>query len=222
MELTRAGNPIHAPPWFVQALPPISLDGELWLGPGQFEATLSIVRDQSPDAAGWRRVRFLVFDLPGHGGTFDQRRTVLQDLLAQQGVPWLRAVVHYKVRDAAALRTQLQQVLDSGGEGLMLHRGDSTYSAGRNDDLLKLKPIMDAEAVVIGYLPGKGKYAGMLGALIVERPDGLQFNVGSGFTDDQRSNPPPLGARITYSHQGTTARGVPRFARFLRVRDEEP
>jgi DNA ligase-1 len=75
---------------------------------------------------------------------------------------------------------------------------------------------------VVGYLPGKGKYTGMLGALLVQRPDGLQFHLGSGFTDQQRSNPPQLGARVTYTYRGLTARGVPRFARFVRVRDQEP
>jgi DNA ligase-1 len=138
------------------------------------------------------------------------------------GIAWLRPVVHFKVHHGAALRVALREVVDVGGEGLMLHRGSSQYRAGRSDDLLKLKPSTDAEAVVVGYLPGKGKYAGMLGALVVQRADGVQFGLGSGLTDHQRSNPPPLGTRITYTYQGVTARGVPRFARLLRVRDDEP
>jgi DNA ligase 1 len=115
----------------------------------------------------------------------------------------------------------LQRVTQAGGEGLMLHRADAPYRAGRSDDLLKLKSRADAEAVVIGYLPGKGKYAGMLGALIVECADGLQFNLGTGLSDVQRRHPPPLGTRITYGYQGLTARGVPRFARVLRIRDDD-
>jgi DNA ligase 1 len=219
--VTRGGNRIQAPQWFVERFPPIALDGELWIGPGQFEATASVVRDRSPDDERWRRVQFLIFDLPEHGTAFDARRAAVHELLARLDIPWLRPVTHHKVRDPAALQDMLQRVIDAGGEGLMLHRGSSLYRAGRSDDLLKLKPGNEADAVVIGYLPGKGKYSGMLGALIVECPDGLQFHLGSGFTDRQRSNPPPLGARITYTHQGVTARGVPRFARFLRVRDAD-
>jgi DNA ligase-1 len=220
--LSRAGNVIHAPAWFVERFPPIALEGELWMGPRQFEGTAAIVRDHSPDEAGWRRIQFLVFDMPARGSVFEERKATLQALLAQLDIPWLKPVAHYKVSDAAALQVMLQRVLSAGGEGLMLHRGAAPYRAGRSDDLLKLKPHADAEAVVIGYLPGKGKYADMLGALIVECPDGLQFKLGTGLSDAQRRNPPPLGTRITYSFQGVTARGVPRFARLLRIRDDEP
>jgi DNA ligase-1 len=84
--------------------------------------------------------------------------------------------------------------------------------------LLKVKLYRDAEARVVGHLPGKGKYEGMLGALVVERPDGLRFRLGTGFTDAQRRNPPPLGGWVTYRFNGFTKNGVPRFARFLRIR----
>jgi DNA ligase 1 len=220
--LTRAGNVIEAPVWFLERLPPLPLDGELWMGPGSFEATAATVRDHWPDEAGWRRIQFLVFDLPAHTGLFDERRVVLNALVTELDIPWVHAVARSKVRDAAQLETMLRRVTQAGGEGLMLQRGSSAYRAGRSDDLLKLKRVTDAEAVVVGYLPGKGKYAGMLGALIVQRPDGLRFHLGSGMTDQQRAKPPPLGARVTYTHQGVTARGVPRFARFVHVRDEEP
>jgi DNA ligase-1 len=219
--LSRAGHIIHAPDWFVERFPPVPLDGELWLGPGQFEATAAIVRDRNPESAGWRRVQFLVFDMPAPGSVFDARKAMLQSLLSELDIPWLRAVVQQRVIDAAALRSLLHQVVAAGGEGLMLHRGDAPYRAGRSDDLLKLKPQADAEGRVVGYLPGKGKYAGRLGALIIECENGLQFHLGSGLSDAQRSHPPPLGTRITYAYQGLTARGVPRFARLLRIRVEE-
>lgn len=220
--LTRAGNVIHAPAWFVDRLPPVPLDGELWMGAGRFEVTTSVVRDQQPDESAWQRMQFLLFDLPGHPGVFDERKAALHELVSQLAIPWLRAVTQFRVHDGTQLDAMLQRVVKAGGEGLMLHRGGSSYSAGRSDDLLKLKPLADAEAIVIGHLPGKGKYTGMLGALIVQRADGLQFNLGGGFTDQQRREPPPIGARVTYTYQGVTARGVPRFARFLRVRDGDP
>jgi len=58
----------------------------------------------------------------------------------------------------------------------------------------------------------------MLGSLMVETPEGLRFRIGSGFTDPQRRSPPPIGAIITYRYNGKTEKGIPRFARFLRVR----
>ena len=93
------------------------------------------------------------------------------------------------------------------------------YVIGRSDVLIKLKPLQDAEAVVIEHVPGKGKYQGMMGALRVRTPDGKQFLIGTGFTDEVRKNPPPVGTTITYTYRGLTNTGLPRFASYLRVHE---
>ena len=92
----------------------------------------------------------------------------------------------------------------------------------RSEDLLKYKPHEDAEAQVVAHLPGKGKYEGMMGALQVRTPEGRSFRLGTGFTEAQRAAPPPLGAWLTYRYNGLTSKGLPRFARFMRMRDEMP
>ncbi|MDY6948586.1 MAG: DNA ligase, partial [Pseudomonadota bacterium] len=124
------------------------------------------------------------------------------------------------VADEAALHRHLDAIAAAGGEGVMLHREDSLYRAERSDDLLKLKPYQDAEARVVAHLPGQGKYLGMLGALLVRAADGTQFRIGTGFTDEQRRQPPPVGSWVTYSYHDRTGRGIPRFARFLRARPD--
>ena len=86
--------------------------------------------------------------------------------------------------------------------------------------MLKLKPYLDAEATVIQHLPGKGKFAGMMGALLVEMDNGKRFRIGTGFSDAERRNPPPIGSVINYKYHGLTNNGVPRFASFLRVRKD--
>lgn len=101
----------------------------------------------------------------------------------------------------------------------MLHRADSFYRAGRSDDLLKVKPYLDAEARVIAHLPGKGKYEGMMGSLLVEEPSGRRFRLGTGFSDAERRSPPPIGSLVTFKYHGRTRNGLPRFAGFLRVRE---
>jgi DNA ligase 1 len=219
--LSRAGKPIQTPDWFRANLPAASLDGELWIDRGKFEDVVATVRDAEPNDDDWRRIRFMVFDLPQHDGTFDQRLIELRRILASPSPEWLRAVPQSRVSDHDELFATLQSVIAVGGEGLMLHRGDSLYRAGRSDDLLKLKRHEDAEARVIGYLPGKGKYTNMLGALRVERSDGLQFSLGTGFTDEQRRHPPAIGSWVTYGFHGLTDKGVPRFAKFMRVRSED-
>lgn len=85
---------------------------------------------------------------------------------------------------------------------------------------MKLKPQQDEDAVVIGHLPGRGRHAGRLGALQLRRADGLVFQLGTGFSDAQRSSPPPLGSTVTYTYRGLTPGGAPRFASFLRVRPD--
>jgi DNA ligase-1 len=115
---------------------------------------------------------------------------------------------------------RMNAVVQAGGEGLMLHLADAPYLTGRQDVLLKLKPWQDAEAVVIGYTPGSGKYHGLTGALEVQMPDGKRFLIGSGLTDAMRRNPPAIGSLITYRYQALTQDGVPRFARYLRLRED--
>jgi DNA ligase-1 len=217
---TRSGASIHSPAWFTAGWPKTPLDGELWVGRGEFEVASAIIRQQPADDAAWRRIRYMVFDLPAHHGPFTERIAVLKRTVDTLNVSWVQYVPQYKVANDAALKARLDQVAQLGGEGLMLHRGASLYRAGRNDDLLKFKPYDDAEARVIAHLPGKGKYSGMLGALLVETPDGMRFRLGSGFTDEQRGNPPPVGSQVTYRYRGTTSSGKPRFATFMRIRED--
>ena len=219
---SRAGNRIEPPPGFTRGWPAQALDGELWAGRGSFEASSGIVRSHPADAAGWKQLHFMVFDLPEHPGNFSQRLQALRELFSGNSSPTLLLIRQQRVRDAAALQQLLDSVVAAGGEGLMLHHQDNRYSATRSDGLLKLKPVDDAEARVVAYLPGKGKYAGMLGALQVQRADGVRFRIGGGFKDAQRTHPPPIGSLVTYRYNGLTNNGLPRFPRFLRVREEAP
>ncbi len=219
---TRGGLPVQAPAWFTAGWPAVPMDGELWLGRGRFEETSGNVRAGDADDRAWREMRFMVFDLPGAPGRFTDRVQRMRTLLDAAAVAWLRPVAQYRVRDGAELDALLATVVAAGGEGLMLHHEDSHYRVGRSDVLLKYKPYDDAEARVVAHTPGRGKYRGMLGALVVERADGLRFRIGSGFSDAQRTAPPPVGSVVTYRYNGLSAKGVPRFARFLHVRHELP
>ncbi|MAL98179.1 MAG: DNA ligase [Alteromonadaceae bacterium] len=218
--LSRQGNRFHAPAWFSSGFPAVPLDGELWMGRGTFEKLMGAVRQQEPDDALWQRVRFMVFDMPEARGNFDQRLGTLRRLLATPPSPYIEVVRQFRLATREQLLSKLDSVVDGGGEGLMLHRGDSLYRAARTDDLLKVKTHDDAEARVLEHLPGQGKYAGLLGSLVVQTPAGLSFRLGTGFTDAQRRTPPPVGSLVTYKFFGKTRNGIPRFASFLRVRQE--
>lgn len=223
----RGGGAVAAPTAFIDRLPAgMALDGELWLGRGRFDDLSGRVRRERPDAADWAGVRYLVFDLPGRPDPFSERWARLQTLLplarpealTDPAGPVVLSVPQQRLADRRALRQQLDAVLAVGGEGLMLHRADALWRPGRSDALLKLKPVADAEASVIGHEPGQGRHAGRLGALRVRDDQGREFAIGSGLTDAQRDHPPPVGSVVTYRWRGATASGLPRFATLWRVR----
>ena len=216
----RSGRAIEAPDWFVLALPQHPLDGELWMAHGQFDQLSGVVRQQRPSEA-WRQVRYLVFDAPGQGGTFEARWQALQSVIEAVRQPWLLRVEQTRLDTTPALQRRLDAVVHDGGEGLVLHRADALWQSGRTQALFKFKPEPDAEALVVGHLPGKGRHAGMTGALQVCTPEGVAFALGSGLSDAQRRNPPEVGSWVTYRYRDHTPQGVPRFATFVRARAPE-
>jgi DNA ligase-1 len=214
---SRKGNLIHAPDYFLAELPrDIVLDGELWIGHGKFEETMSIVRSETPDER-WNRVRYMVFDAPQAHGLFEQRMQFLRENVSE-GNRFVRVVAQERCQGVTQLLAERDRVVRQGGEGVMLRQPESAYEAGRSPTLLKVKPFDDAEATVIAHEPGKGKFAGKLGALRVRADDGREFSIGSGLTDADRDSPPPVGTIVTYRFQGLTAKGMPRFPSYVRVR----
>lgn len=216
--LTRGGNKIAAPAWFIAQMPLVAVEGELWIGRGEFERVSSIVRQQHAEDADWHVVNFMLFDLPHSDLPFEQRYQ--QMLSITQGQSHVNVIEQFSVANIESLHQHLARVTALGGEGLMLHDKRAIYQVGRSTHIMKLKPKYDAEAQVMGYTEGKGKYQNMVGALIVALPDGRTFKIGSGLSDDDRRQPPPVGSIITYQYLGFTKNGIPRFATFKRKRHQ--
>ncbi|MHB1036572.1 MAG: DNA ligase [Pirellulales bacterium] len=219
--LSRQGNVYHAPAWFTTGLPKTPLDGELWLDRRAFQRTVSIVRrhDQSEH---WRQITYVVFDAPAERGPFEDRQALVAETLRESRPRYARVLQQDRCTGVRHLQTELARIESLGGEGLMLRKPGSRYEAGRSSTLLKVKSFHDAEAYVVEHLPGRGRHAGRLGAVVVELPNGLTFSVGTGFSDAERDNPPSIGSRITFRYQELTDRGIPRFPSFVRVRADAP
>ncbi|WP_037418132.1 DNA ligase [Shewanella xiamenensis] len=216
---TRQGNPILAPSWFTAEFPTIAMEGELWLGRGQFEAISGLIRQTSPKDTDWQKVRFMVFDLPTTKGSFEDRYLQMQTLIVGKSA-YLQVIEQFSVGSVEALYDTLNTLVALGAEGLMLHRRTAVYTPGRNPNVMKLKPYLDAEATVIGYVAGKGQFAGKMGALRVQTPEGRIFSIGTGFNLAERQYPPAIGTLITYKYLGLTVNGLPRFASYLRIRTD--
>ncbi|MBK9521013.1 MAG: DNA ligase [Rhodocyclaceae bacterium] len=216
----RSGNHVNAPEWFTARLPSTPLDGELWMGRGKFNELAGTVRRSEPIDSEWRQVRYMIFEIPDAPGSFSERAARIEELVNEAKLPWLVAVKQFKVADIDALYDHFKRLTGEGAEGIMLHLANAPYVTGRSDVLLKLKPLQDAEATVIGYVAGKGRYTGKTGALIVTTKSGKTFRVGSGLTEEVRAHPPAIGSVITFRYQELSPAGIPRFPRYWRLREE--
>lgn len=158
------------------------------------------LRREHPAEREWREVRYRVFDTPGQGLPFAARLDRLKALSSQLATP-VELAPQWRVADRSALERTLARIVAAGGEGLVLHVADAAYVPGRSEALLKMKPHLDAEAVVVGHRPGTGKYRGLVGALEVESAQGRRFFVGSGLSDAARRERPAIGTTITYRYR---------------------
>ena len=109
-----------------------------------------------------RKFAYYVFDLPNSSKPFSQRLKIFQRLVNQTNSQYLRVIEQYRIVNHSELMQQLNNIVELGGEGLMLHRADAVYKKGRTRDLLKVKPYYDAEATVVAYTQGKGKFLGIV------------------------------------------------------------
>ncbi|MGL4473659.1 MAG: DNA ligase [Shewanella sp.] len=219
---SKQGHVIHLPPEFTANFPNTSLDGELWAGRGKFEQVQTMLASFQPHQGqksilNPQPLKYMVFDVPHLDLPFNERyQWALTHLTGIN--PTLEVIEQYSLTSQLELAHQLDEVIAAGGEGLMLHLASAKYLPGDKQALIKVKPYMDAEATVIGYVAGKKALIGKMGALKVRTANGVEFAIGTGFSLEERNHPPVIGAVVTYRYQGLTAKGKPRFASFVRIR----
>ncbi|MCK7498689.1 MAG: hypothetical protein MZW92_54860 [Comamonadaceae bacterium] len=180
----RSGRRCRRRAWFTARLPAIAARRRTLAGP---RALRSAVGGRAPPVAARRRVARSCatwsFDLPGAAGTFAARAAALEGLARQAGLA-VRCRPCSRPRWPAATNCSVCSTRWSraGGEGLMLHRADAAYVPGRSPALLKLKPLHDAEARVVGHVAGRGRHARPAGrAARAHRRRAWSFSLGTGF-----------------------------------------
>lgn len=217
---SRNGIRLAPPPEFIAGLPPFPLEGELWGGRGTFEQTSAIVMRHQPHA-GWRQLRFAIFDAPAAPGPFRVRILAAGTWFADHPSDYAFVIAQRPVADHETIRQELDRIVLQGGEGLIVRDPEAHYQAGRSAHIVKVKRFSDGEATVIGHLPGKGRNSGRTGALLVRTAEGREFRIGSGLSDPDRDHPPPVGTVITYRYHGHYQSGLPKFPFFLRIRQDQ-
>ncbi len=215
--LSKNGRSFNPPKAFTKNFPDCAIEGELWGGRNTFEKTSSIVmRHEAHD--GWLDLKFAIFDVPEAGGGFEQRLNMAIQWFEKHPSEYAFVITQKTVKGKEHLKNELLRVEKLGGEGLIVRKPDSLYSSGRSADILKVKSYYDMEATVIGYIEGTGRNSGRLGSILVELPNGTQFKIGTGFTDKERNNPPPIGTIVTFKYYGFYKSGIPKFPSFLKIR----
>ncbi|VFQ46039.1 DNA ligase [Desulfoluna butyratoxydans] len=217
--ITRKGKTIHAPAWFTRDFPPFELDGELWSARGDFAFIQRTVMDHTP-SEGWRRITYNIFEVPNAPGPFPHRLDRARRWFKSHPETPARIIPQIPCKGPEHLEHVMADIKGKGGEGLIVKNPHLAYHTGRSPHVLKVKHASDMEGTVMGINEGKGKYKGMMGSLKVRLDNGVEFNLGTGFSDEARQNPPPRGAVVTFRYHGFTHTGKPRFASFMRVRTD--
>ena len=211
--LTRQGQRLSPPSYFIKVFPPFAIDGELFSGRNHFEEISSITK--SFKGNGWDKLKLYVFDVPDAEGNLFDRLAKLKAYLLEHPTTYIEIIEQIPVRDKAHLYEFLSQIESLKGEGVVVRDPHASYERKRSHRILKLKTTQDEECTVIAHHKGKGQFENVMGALTCKNHRG-EFKIGSGFNLNERENPPPIGSVITYKYRGITSRGKPRFATYWR------
>lgn len=209
--ISRNGKIFKAPLFFTKDFPKTELDGEIWSKRGDFSRISSIVNTKLTKK-GWKELTYNVFEVPNAVGTLKERLSRVKDS------KYIRIIKQIKVKDKKHLDAFLKSVEKKAGEGVVVRDGSLEYYTGRTNRALKVKSYIDEECKVIGYNEGTGKYRNMLGSVNCKMGNNQILKIGTGFKNHQRTDPPEIGAIITFKYYGLTSKGNPRFPVFLRIR----
>lgn len=226
---------------------PDGLDGELVVSGCTFSETSSIVMSMSDEPCNFE---YHVFDYVRHEDTSATYRVRMHELSRLDLPEFCQVVLPVTCHTLTELEAFEERCVQDGYEGAMVRSPNGPYKCGRSTEregwLLKVKRFADDEAEVIGFeekmhngneatqnvfgrTERKGGQAGLvpagtLGSLRVrDLETGVEFSVGSGFTDTDRrviwtNQATALGRVIKYRHQPSGKKELPRFPTFLGFR----
>ncbi|MBU3014258.1 DNA ligase [Poseidonibacter lekithochrous] len=217
--LSKNGNIINAPKWFVKDFPNFKLDGELWTKRNDFENIQSIVLDKTPSKH-WKEITYNIFEVPYEKGDFIKRLKKIKEWQKVNKNKYIKIIEQIKCKDNKHLESYLEKLIKLKAEGIMIKNPSLEYFVGRSSNILKVKKFLDSEAEVIGINYNKDKQ-NKFKSLVLKLENNVVFNLGNGFTAEQRINHPKIGDIVTFKYYNLTRFGKPKFASFLRIRKKE-
>ena len=212
--LFRSGRVIHAPKWFTKNYPPFPIDGELWTKRANFEKISSIVRDKIPNEEQWKQIKHYIFEVPNaKGGLFERLKKV-----EPYESSIIKIIAQTPIKNKNHLQQFLNQIEQKRGEGVVVRDPNALYIDKRTSKALKVKSFLDKECKIVSINGGHGKLRGLMGSVTCTMDNNVTFKIGSGFTLEERKNPPAIGTVVTFKYKEMTKYGKPRFPVFLRKR----
>jgi len=216
---------------FFDQQPDVILDGELYNHDlrDDFEQIISLVRTQKPSPYVRSKSKKLVqFHCYDYANSQDNYKTRMNNLAVASFysycVKYVPTSVVYHYNHA---QLKHQAFLERGYEGSIL-RLDKPYEQKRSYSLQKFKDFHDAEATIIGYVPGKGKRTGTLGKFIMKDDEGIEFGCppGKGFnykdlTKILKNIDDYIGQRATFTYFERTKANSYRHPMFKTLRNYE-
>jgi DNA ligase-1 len=214
--LSKNGNIINAPKWFIKNFPSFKLDGELWTKRNDFENIQSIVLDKEPSNY-WREITYNIFEVPEEKGDFRKRLNKIIKWKKETNHKYIKIIEQIKCKDNKHLDEYLNKLVNLNAEGIIIKNPFVDYFVGRNSNILKVKKFYDMEAEVIDINYNNTKFK----SLVLKLDNNITFNLGNGFSKYQKEKHPKIGDIVTFKYYSLTKFGKPKFASFIRIRKKE-
>eukprot|EP00026_Physarum_polycephalum_P001831 Phypoly_transcript_01834.p1 GENE.Phypoly_transcript_01834~~Phypoly_transcript_01834.p1 ORF type:complete len:743 (-),score=122.50 Phypoly_transcript_01834:185-2413(-) len=171
----------------------VVFDGEIWCGRGLFAESNSVAQ-ASIEKVNWAGFRVVCFDEASkqmHKKPFERRYSLLLSHFTAEH-PSVIIAPRFLCKNMRVLTKSLQQIVEGGGEGLILRKPRSVYFPGRSSLLLKIKASRgDQEALVLNVEED--------GSLLLQVPSGATFIVPK--DDCVLYRRPARGDVVSFTHE---------------------
>lgn len=246
------GDPVLIPEWLFKVLPrEYCLDGEVWMGYGEFES-MGFLRSQVMNEAAWLKSKYCVFNIPIQGTRWKDNFKMLREIVEDCKCRWYRIRKEYglnipcpivlveqkRCKSKEQMMEMYQDILNQGGEGLMCVDPNMEYQPGKRIGMWKVKPLHDAEAKIIGYnicSTNRKKLGGFQVEAIGDGlvPRGTVFDIACDFMHENsrmqsnwnykrgKHDIYKIGDKVTYKFMEVQKSGKPRFPKLKGIRMEE-